>query len=53
MLELGYMTKVEALLSQQNIQFGLFAETMPEPNDTSILAAVEMVKTNHYDCRLL
>jgi alcohol dehydrogenase class IV len=50
MLELGYMAKVEALLSKKNIQFGLFAETMPEPNDTSILAAVEMVKTNHYDC---
>jgi alcohol dehydrogenase class IV len=50
MLELGYVAKVEALLSQQNIRFGLFTDTMPEPNDTSILAAVEMVKTNHYDC---
>jgi alcohol dehydrogenase class IV len=50
MLELGYVAKVEALLNQQNIKFGLFAETMPEPNDTSILAAVEMVKTNQHDC---
>jgi alcohol dehydrogenase class IV len=50
MLELGYVAKVEALLCQQNIKFGLFTDTMPEPNDTSILAAVEMVKTNHYDC---
>jgi alcohol dehydrogenase class IV len=50
MLELGYVAKVEALLNQQNIKFGLFSETMPEPNDTSILAAVEMVKSNQYDC---
>jgi alcohol dehydrogenase class IV len=50
MIELGYVAKVEALLSQQNIKFGLFAETMPEPNDTSIVAAVKMVKTNQYDC---
>jgi alcohol dehydrogenase class IV len=50
MLELGYVAKVETLLDQQNMQFGLFSETMPEPNDTSILAAVEMVKTHQYDC---
>jgi alcohol dehydrogenase class IV len=50
MLDLGYVAKVEALLSQQNIKFGLFSETMPEPNDTSILAAVEWVKINQYDC---
>jgi alcohol dehydrogenase class IV len=50
MLELGYVAKVEALLNQQNIKCGLFSETMPEPNDTSILAAVEMVKSNQYDC---
>ena len=50
MLELGYVAKIEALLSQQKIEFGLFSETMPEPNDTSILAAVEMVKKNQYDC---
>ncbi|GAC18617.1 alcohol dehydrogenase 4 [Paraglaciecola arctica BSs20135] len=50
MLELGYVAKVEALLNQQNINFGLFTDTMPEPNDTSILAAVEMVKTKQYDC---
>ena len=50
MLELGYVAKVEALLNQQNIKFGLFSETMPEPNDTSILTAVQWVKTNQYDC---
>jgi alcohol dehydrogenase class IV len=50
MLELGYVAKVEALLNQQNIKFGLFTDTMPEPNDTSILAAVELVKTNQFDC---
>lgn len=50
MLELGYVTKIEALLSQQNIEFGLFSDTMPEPDDGSILTAVQMVRTNHYDC---
>jgi alcohol dehydrogenase class IV len=50
MLELGYVAKIEALLSQQNIEFGLFSDTMPEPDDCSILTAVQMVKTNHYDC---
>lgn len=50
MLELGYVAKVEALLRKNNIKFGLFSDTMPEPNDTSILAAVEMVKTKQYDC---
>jgi alcohol dehydrogenase class IV len=50
MLELGYVTKVEELLEQQNVKYGLFSDTMPEPNDTSILAAVDMVKTQQYDC---
>ena len=50
MLELGYVAKVEVLLNKQNIKFGLFADTMPEPNDTSILAVVELVKTKQYDC---
>ena len=50
MLQLGYVAKVEALLSHKNIKFGLFSDTMPEPDDTSIVAAVERVKAHQYDC---
>jgi alcohol dehydrogenase class IV len=50
MLELGYVEQIEFLFSKHSIKFGLFTETMPEPNDTSISAAVEWVNENQYDC---
>jgi alcohol dehydrogenase class IV len=50
MLSLGYVDKLVTLLDQSQTQYGLFSETMPEPNDISILAAVQQVQDNQYDC---
>lgn len=50
MLELGYLDKIAKLLNQRQIKFGLFSDTMAEPSDSSILAAVAAVKAKQYDC---
>jgi alcohol dehydrogenase class IV len=50
MLELGYVDKVRNLLSEKNMQFGLFADTVPEPDDLSVIAATNEVKQQNYDC---
>jgi len=50
MLTLGYVAKVENLLIDAGLAFGIFADTMPEPNDTSIMAGLATVKKQNYDC---
>lgn len=50
MLDLGYVGKVQRLLKQHGIEFGLFTDTMPEPNDVSINVGVQKAKTRPYDC---
>lgn len=50
MLTLGYVDKVRALLTKSDITFGLFTDTMPEPDDLSIMAGLSAVKKQNYDC---
>lgn len=50
MLELGYVAKLEKLLNEKSIESGVFSDTMPEPDDLSIMEAVKLCNAHHYDC---
>jgi len=50
MVALGYAKTITDILSLQNIELAIFSDVMPEPNDTSISKAVEMVAREHFDC---
>jgi alcohol dehydrogenase class IV len=50
MVELGYVDKITHQLSANQIPFGVFSDTMPEPSEASILGAVKQVKTGGFDC---
>jgi alcohol dehydrogenase class IV len=52
MVTLGYTDKITHLLKAQNIDYGLFSETMAEPSEDSILPAVDLVRQGKYDCLL-
>jgi alcohol dehydrogenase class IV len=43
MVELGYVSQLSALLDQNQIRHGVFADTVPEPTEDSITAGVEAV----------
>lgn len=44
MVELGYVARAEALLQGAGIDYGLFADTVPEPTVDSIMAGVDKMK---------
>ena len=50
MVQLGYVAAVQANLSAANITSDVFADTVPEPTDTSIVAGVSMLREGDYDC---
>lgn len=54
MVELGYVERAEVLMRDAGIDYGIFADTVPEPTEDSILAGVETLGqgTDHgaYDC---
>lgn len=50
MLQLGLVDKVKALLTPYSVNVGVFSDVMPEPNDTSLKAAVELVRAGKFDC---
>lgn len=41
MVELGYVARAEALLEDAGIDYGIFADTVPEPTEVSIMAGVD------------
>ncbi len=49
MVELGYVAQLEEDLQKNNIQWDVFADTVPEPTIDSITAGVEQVKAGDYD----
>ncbi|MCG6412769.1 iron-containing alcohol dehydrogenase [Vibrio fluvialis] len=49
MAQLGYVPRVETLLSSQGIQCGVFLDTEPEPTEASILPAVDQVLSGQFD----
>lgn len=50
MLELGYVDRIQSALKSENIPSAVFAKTVPEPTESSIVNAVEMVKRGDFDC---
>ncbi|MFT6408518.1 MAG: alcohol dehydrogenase class IV [Arenicella sp.] len=50
MLELGYVKKLQGLLTEQAIVSDVYADTVPEPTAASIQAGVEKVVNGDYDC---
>jgi alcohol dehydrogenase class IV len=50
MLKLGLIERVKTLLLTHCRHVGVFSDVMPEPNDQSLLAAVELVRNEKFDC---
>lgn len=50
MLQLGLIEQVKILLEKQFSRIGIFSDVMPEPNDESLMPAVELVRHGHFDC---
>lgn len=51
MVELGYVERVDELLRAANVSQGVFADTVPEPTESSIMAGVEVMKQGTEDGR--
>lgn len=49
MVQLGYVAKIQGILSAQNIPSDIHDDTIPEPTDTSIASGVEKVCQGGYD----
>ncbi len=50
MVELGYITRLQALLAEAGIASDVFADTVPEPTVASIEAGVRVTNAGRYDC---
>ena len=50
MQELGVVDTFVAMLNEKQIPSAVFSKVMPEPDDSSIVAAVESVKQHNADC---
>lgn len=50
MVKLGYVSRIQSALENQNILADTFADTVPEPTVSSIQAGVAMAKEGDYDC---
>ncbi len=49
MVQLGYVEHVRAQLSYSDIDVDVYADTVPEPTDVSILAGVEKIQQGNFD----
>ncbi|GAB56522.1 iron-containing alcohol dehydrogenase [Glaciecola punicea ACAM 611] len=49
MVKLGLVATISNILEQQDITLPVFSKVMPEPDEASILAAVNLVATDNYD----
>ncbi|MDT0595037.1 iron-containing alcohol dehydrogenase [Glaciecola petra] len=50
MVELGYVNQIKQQFNNDFKPLAVFDETIPEPTETSIKAAVELVKQGQFDC---
>ncbi|MEC8813788.1 MAG: alcohol dehydrogenase [Alcanivorax sp.] len=50
MVELGYITRLQALLAEAGIASDVFTDTVPEPTVASIEAGVRVTNAGRYDC---
>ncbi|MDA3921001.1 MAG: iron-containing alcohol dehydrogenase [Salinisphaera sp.] len=44
MVKLGYVERAETLLQEAGIDYGIFADTVPEPTEVSIMAGVDAMQ---------
>ena len=49
MVSLGYVTRITDLLQDADISYHTFSDTVPEPTEASIIAAVSAFKAGDYD----
>ena len=49
MVQLGYVANIQALLQEAGITSDVFADTVPEPTDSSIAPGIELVQDGDYD----
>ncbi len=50
MVALGHVAKVQAVLLEHGIVCGVFDDTVPDPTDEVLLAALAMLEEGRYDC---
>lgn len=50
MVDIGLTARFEAILSHAGMPGELFSDVMPEPDDTSIVSAVDMAAAGQFDC---
>lgn len=50
MVQLGYASRIQAILAAQQMSADVFADTVPEPTVASIQAGVEKARNGDYDC---
>lgn len=50
MMSLGYVKSIQAKLAESGIHAEVFDETVPEPTEASIVAAVDIAKQGNFDC---
>lgn len=50
MAKLGYAEQLQAVLQKETITCDIYSDTVPEPTESSIVAAVNLVTKNKYDC---
>ncbi|MEZ8143043.1 alcohol dehydrogenase [Enterovibrio norvegicus FF-33] len=50
MVQFGYADKVQALLTQADIESRVYADTIPEPTASSVNEAVQIAKDGGFDC---
>ncbi|RLT92085.1 iron-containing alcohol dehydrogenase [Ketobacter sp.] len=52
MVQLGYVTRVQAVLEKAGLRSSVFADTVPEPTVSSIDAGVVAARADDFDCLL-
>ena len=50
MVELGHVGKVQDCLADHGIDCGVFGETLPDPTDEVLLAALDKLRAGNHDC---
>ncbi|MCP5018175.1 MAG: iron-containing alcohol dehydrogenase [Ketobacter sp.] len=50
MVKLGYVTRIQAVLTESDIHSEVFADTVPEPTVASIDAGVAATRQGNFDC---
>ncbi|NLA89163.1 MAG: iron-containing alcohol dehydrogenase, partial [Alcaligenaceae bacterium] len=50
MVQLNYVQAIQEILAPHEIHSEVYADTIPEPTDSSIMAGVNMLQAGDFDC---